>query len=79
MQTESVRDIFDKFDKKIHHKLKLKDYVYAGDKPNPEDWSDLLEEDDDFKEEFQSIYNDKSIPEAADDFFDRTYQIVFDG
>ena len=53
LSTSSVKDIFDKFDQKIYHKLKLKDNVYAGGKPNPEDWSDLLEEDDDFKEEFQ--------------------------
>ena len=39
-------------------------------------WFDLLEEDDDFKEEFQSIYNDKSIPEADDftpEVLDDTY------
>ena len=53
LSTSSVKDIFDKFDQKIYHKLKPKDNVYAGGKPNPEDWSYLLEEDDDFKEEFQ--------------------------
>jgi len=56
--------------------LKSFDRRYDGSKPNPDDWSDLLEEDDDFKEEFQNIYNDKSIPEADDftpEVLDDTY------
>ena len=36
------------------------------DKPNPEDWSGLLDGDDDFREEFQNIFNNNNIPEADD-------------
>jgi hypothetical protein len=39
-----------------------------GDKPNLEDWSDLLESDEDFAEEFNKICNDTNVPEADDDF-----------
>ena len=28
-----------------------------GDKPNPEDWADLIDEDDDFREEFQKKHS----------------------
>ena len=35
-----------------------------GSKPNPSDWMDLMEEDPDFKEEFQRIFDNPSIPEA---------------
>jgi hypothetical protein len=74
--TTSTKDIFAQFDLAISNKLKLVDRGYSGDKPNPEDWSDLLEEDDDFREEFQNIYSDKSIPEADDftpEVLDDTY------
>ena len=64
MSTTTVKDIFDNFDRKIHDKLKCEQRGYLGDKPNPEDWADLIDEDDDFREEFQKIYNDSSIPEA---------------
>ena len=64
LSTPPIKDIFDKFDEKIHHKLHLKDRGYAGNKPNPDDWADLMENDEDFREEFTNIYNDSSIPEA---------------
>ena len=65
-QTAAVRDIFNKFDEAIRNKLKSKDRGYAGEKPNPEDWADLMEEDQDFQEEFQKVYNNMDIPDADD-------------
>ena len=56
LSTTTVKDIFDNFDRKIHDKLKCEQRGYLGDKPNPEDWADLIEEDDDFREEFQKKY-----------------------
>ena len=47
-----------------------------GDKPNPDDWAELLDTDADFQDEFQRIYNDDSIPEADDytpDVLEDTY------
>ena len=64
LSTPPIKDIFDKFDQKIHHKLQLKDCLYAGNKPNPDDWVDLMENDEDFREEFAHIYNDPRIPEG---------------
>ena len=64
--TAATKDIFAQFDLAISNKLKLIDRGYSGDKPNPEDWTDLFDEDEDFREEFQNIYNNKDIPEADD-------------
>ena len=66
LSTPPIKDIFDKFDQKIHHKLNLKDRVYAGNKPNPDDLVDLMENDEDFREEFANVYNDSGIPEEDD-------------
>ena len=64
--TSSVKETFRKFDDFIHTKLKCVNRGYIGDKPNPEDWADLMEEDEDFREEFQLMYNDDTLPEADD-------------
>ena len=66
LATMNVRDTFQKFDDFIHTKLKLVTKSYIGDKPNPEDWAELLDTDEDFRREFQMLYNDDSIPEADD-------------
>ena len=47
-------------------------------KPNPGPWVDLIENDSDFCEEFERIYNNDEIPEADDedytpDVIDDTY------
>ena len=66
LSTSEVKDTFSKFDQVIHQKLKSEHRGYVGDKPNPDDWADLMEEDEDFREEFQKIYNNDNIPEADD-------------
>ena len=65
-QTTSVKDIFSSFDAKIKEKLKVIDRGYVGDRPNPEDWAELFEEDEDFREEFTRVFNNIHIPEADD-------------
>ena len=65
-QTAAVKDTFNKFDEGIRMKLKIVDRGYVGDKPNPEDWANLIEDDEDFREEFQRVYNNDDIPEADD-------------
>ena len=62
----STKETLRLFDEAIHQQLKCENRGYIGDKPNPEDWADLIEEDEDFREEFQRIYNDQSIIEADD-------------
>ena len=65
--TTNVKEVFALFDKAVSAKLKLTtDKDYVGDKPNPEQWADLLEQDEDFREEFQRVYDDETIPEADD-------------
>ena len=76
MQLPNTQKTFDEFDAGIKAKLKLIDRGYVGDKPNPEDWSDLLDTDDDFREEFERIFNNTDIQEADDhtpDVLDDTY------
>ena len=55
-----------KFDVEIHRRLKADDRGYSGDKPKPEDWADLIEEDPEFAEEFAKVFNNKDIPESDD-------------
>jgi hypothetical protein len=38
--------------------------TYDGAKPNAEDWSEYLQYDPDFQEEFDNIVNDPGISEA---------------
>ena len=51
-----------KFWCKNHDKLKLFEGEYLGDKPSPEDWSDMMDEYKDFCEEFRQVYNDSNVP-----------------
>ena len=69
LSTSIVKDTFAKFDERIRLKIRpTKERGYIGDKPNPEDWNDLIEEDEDFADEFQKIFNDNTIKEADDEF-----------
>ena len=64
LSTPKIHDIFHAFDDKISSKLKSQSGIYQGDKPDPEDWKYMFEEDDDFKEEFDKVFNNTDIPEA---------------
>ena len=47
--TAEVKDTFQKFDEAIRKRMKsCSEQGYTGDKPNPENWADLLKNDDDF-------------------------------
>ena len=63
-QKIDIKELFVKFDVEIHQRLKEPARTYEGAKPNPQDWADLLEEDDDFAEEFNNVFNNTNIPEA---------------
>ena len=56
------------FEEDIKRCIKNNDFPVDGDLPDPVKWVDMLEEDDDFREEFDRIYQDKDIPEADDVF-----------
>ena len=44
--------------------MKCESREYEGSKPDPKDWVNLFEEDEDFAEEFNKIFNDSTIAEA---------------
>ena len=56
--TSNVMEIYRSFDTKNHKKINLirRDYVVY--KPIPEDWLYMMDEDEEFYEEFQRDYND---------------------
>jgi hypothetical protein len=77
-ETDEMKIGIEEFDTEISRSFKEEeDLTYDGAKPNPEDWSEYLENDPDFQEEFDNIVNDKNVPEADDNFtpdvFDDTY------
>ena len=63
-EKSDVKELFVHFDVEIHRRLKSEIKGYEGSKPDPKDWSDLLEEDPDFAAEFNKIFNNSAIPEA---------------
>ena len=76
LSTTAVQETFKSFDDRIHSKFKTGPFAYHGDKPNPEDWTEHMDNDEDFCHEFQQIYNNPNIKEADDnthDALDDTY------
>ena len=67
-QVEEYKQIFKEFDLSIADKLKSNLVDGEGDKPDPQDWAEFSEFDADFIEEFNSVVNNKSVPEADQDF-----------
>ena len=47
-----------------------------GNKPSPEYWSDMMDEYEDFREEFQRVYNDINVTEA-DDFTPEVTEYIY--
>ena len=60
--------MFSEFDKEIKRRIKDDDSPVDGDFPEPVKWEYTLEDDEDFREEFDRIYQDKDISEADDMF-----------
>ena len=77
--TAEVKDTYQMFDEAIRQRMKIiSEQGYTRDKPNPEHWADLLKNDDNFREEFERIFNNYEIPEADEveytpDTLDDTY------
>ena len=66
--TDEVKDTFQKFYGAMQKKMKsFSRDGYIGDKPNPDHWAELIENDSYFREEFEHIYNNDKIPEADDE------------
>ena len=77
--TAEVKDTFQIFDEAMQKKMKsCSEDGYIRDKPNPNHWTDFIENDCDFRKEFERIYNKNEIPEADDEYYtpdvlDNTY------
>ena len=74
MQTvENIARITE-FDAAIKRKFKEDDDLgMEGAKPNPDDWSDYIQWDPDFAEEFQNVIDDKLVPEVAETWTPDSY------
>ena len=58
--TAKVRDTFQKFDESMQQRMKrFSEDGHIGDKPNPNHWADLIDNNSDFREEFERIYNNE--------------------
>ena len=72
------QETFSEFDEQIKGIIKEDDFLLEGNKSDPADWADILEDDEDFQEEFNRVYQDKGIPDADDvfnpDLMDDTYR-----
>jgi hypothetical protein len=68
-ETNEVKASINKHDAEISRRFKEEeDLEHDGSKSNPEDWSECLENNPDFQEEFDDMFDDKTIREADDDF-----------
>ena len=66
LQTDVIKTVFDELDEAIKRHVKDNNFPVDGDKPDPEMWADLIDNDEDFKEEFFKVYANDNIPEADD-------------
>jgi hypothetical protein len=61
LQTNEIKQTFAAFDQSISNMLKDTEFPAVGDKPDPQDWADLTEDDADFREEFFQVYQDPNL------------------
>ena len=67
-QTDVNRQRFEEFNTAITERYKEDRHINKGDKPNLADWSDLLENDSDFTEEFATTFDKPDVKESDDEF-----------
>jgi hypothetical protein len=69
-ESDKIKESIKEFNAKISRQFKKEqeDLGHDGAKPNPEDWSEHLQHNPDFREEFDNTINDAKVPEAEDDF-----------
>jgi hypothetical protein len=68
LQTDDVKEQVKEFDDKIKCRFKEDDLPTVGDKPDPEHWADLIENNENFYNEFIRIVNDDELPEVDEEF-----------
>jgi len=72
-QMDMNKDRFRKFDESIGRKFKEPRLLVSGDKPDLGDWAQLLQDDEDFAEEFAKVADNENVVEADDEFSPDTY------
>ena len=60
-QSDEMKSRLKTFEEEIKERLKLEDVATDGGKPDPHQWSDLLDADTDFQQEFFKVYQDDGI------------------
>ena len=69
--------MFQNFNEAMQQRMKIRsENGYIRDRPNPDHWIDLIQNNSDFCEEFERIYNNDEIPEAGDE--DYTHDVLDD-
>ena len=76
--TDATKEKMKVFNDKISDKFKEGRLASGGTKPNLEEWEELLEDDPDFAEEFNRLYNNSDVPEADDTFDPDSYDSYLD-
>ena len=64
LQIDDHKALFAEYDSKICRHSKDNDFQVERDTPDPEDWAEFMEFDEDFQEEFNKIVSDNNIKEA---------------
>ena len=65
--TEANKARFVKFDQKIAERFKEDRLSKSGDKPNLDDYQDLISDDCDFADEFNRVFSNADVKEVEDD------------
>ena len=71
--TDATKDQMKDFSNKIRDKFKEGCLLVPGDRPKLEDWATLLEDDQDFADEFNWLFDNTNVPKADDDFDPNSY------
>jgi hypothetical protein len=66
-ETDEVKATFAAYDENLKTRVGLDDFQNEGDKPDPAQWADLMDHDEDFREEFFKVYQDDDLPDAEED------------
>ena len=72
LDTSKVKGIFKTFDQIIASKFKTNEYEYDEDRPNSEDWADLIAENEEFDDKLEEIFSNDDIKEADDHYTGET-------
>ena len=77
-QTDTKKEKIKFFHNKILNKFKEERLVVDGDVPKLDQWVELLENDADFAEEFNQLFDNIDVPEADENLNPDLYGHYFD-